>query len=354
MFVYWTMFAVPAFFAMLTGPGRDKRNTLNTIGLFLIFFLFAALIGLRFEVGADWSSYQEIVTYISMETFRGSLVHGDPAFNAFAWFATRVGADVYGPNLVCGTVLVIGLIRFCRRQDNLWLAIAAAVPYLVIVVGMGYVRQAAAIGLLLIAFANFERGAFARSIGWVLAAAMFHATAVIVLPLVGLAIVRKRLEWFIPIVIVSAVLIVLLLGARYDTFMTNYIEAEYDSSGAMVRLMMNAVPAVLFVAFYRRFDVSEAGRALWLYFSLASLLLVFIVYQSPSTTIVDRIGLYFIPLQLYVFGNLSQAMQADGRSRPVIVYAVLLYYTAILFVWLNYATHAELWLPYRFLPFETE
>ena len=30
---------------------------------------------------------------------------------------------------------------------------------------------------------------------------------------------------------------------------------------------------------------------------------------------------------------------------------VLLYYGAVLFVWLNYATHAFAWLPYRFYPF---
>lgn len=353
MLVYWTMFALPAFFAMLTGPRRPNRNALNVIGLFLVFILFAVLIGLRFEVGADWKNYEEIIGYIALETFGETLSIGDPGFNTVAWIATRIGAEVYGANLVCGTILVIGLIRFCQRQDNVWLAIAAAVPYLVIVVGMGYVRQGAAIGFILLALANLETKAYARSFGWLVAAATFHATSIVVLPFIALALARKRLVLVVPVALVSPVLFFFVLRSRIDMFQTNYIEAEYDSSGALVRLLMNAVPALLFIVYRQRFVVSDAGRALWLYFSIASLLLIGIVLISPSTTIIDRIGLYFIPLQLYVFGNLAQALRADGRGRTVVVAAVLFYYMAILFVWLNFATHAALWVPYRFLPLET-
>lgn len=350
MFVYWTMFAVPALFAMLTGPRRDARNALNAVGLFLVFLLFAVLIGFRYGVGADWGNYEEIIGYIGLETYTGAIAYGDPGFNTVAWLSTRIGADIYGANLVCGIILTFGLIRFSRRQDNVWLAIAAAVPYLVIVVGMGYVRQGAAIGFLLAALASLERGANARCLGWIFAAAMFHGTSLIVLPFVALALVRKRLLLIVPAVLVSVVLLYFLLQSRFDVYQRNYIEAEYDSSGALVRLVMNAVPALLFLIYRQRFAISETARALWLYFSVASLLLVAIVFASPSTTIIDRIGLYFIPLQLFVFGNLAQALRMDSRGRTVIVASVLLYYTAILFVWLNYATHAQSWVPYRFLP----
>ena len=29
-----------------------------------------------------------------------------------------------------------------------------------------------------------------------------------------------------------------------------------------------------------------------------------------------------------------------------------MYYSAVLFVWLNFATHSQYWLPYRFYPLE--
>lgn len=352
MFVYWSMFAFPALFALVTGPRTDQRNTLNTVGLIFVFLLFALVIGLRYEIGADWFTYEIIVGYTAYEDFFDALGSGDPGFSFVAWTMSRLGLAVWGPNLVCGTILVTGLIKFCRRQDDIWLALTASVPYLVIVVGMGYVRQAAAIGFILIALNNFERAAFARSVAWLLAAALFHASAVCVAPLFALAIARKRVLLIIPVGIATAVLFAVLLSSRIDTFYENYVVAEYDSSGAMVRLLMNAVPALIFLAYRKHFPGSDWARAQWLLFSILSLIMVGAVAVSSSTTVIDRVGLYFIPIQLYVFGNLAVAMRLTDRGRFFVTVGAVVYYTAILFVWLNYATHAEYWLPYRFAPFE--
>lgn len=352
MLIYWSMFAFPALFALVTGPRSHERNALNTVGLALIFFMFAIVIGLRYEIGADWFNYELIIAYTGYEDFLPALMSGDPGFSFVAWVSARLGAEIYGPNLVCGAILVWGLIRFCRRQEDVWLALTASVPYLVIVVGMGYVRQAAAIGFILIAIIHFDRGAFARSVGWILAAALFHASAVSVAPLFALAVVRKRPALVIPIGFATAILFAVLLSSRIDTFYANYVEAEYDSSGALIRLLMNAVPAILFIVYRKRFPGSDWSRALWMLFSLLSLVMVVAVTLTSSTTIIDRVGLYFIPIQLYVFGNLAYAMNMTARGRFTVTALTVGYYTAILFVWLNFATHAGFWVPYRFIPFE--
>lgn len=49
-------------------------------------------------------------------------------------------------------------MRFARSQPDPWLAVLVAVPYLVIVVAMGYSRQAVAIGILLAGLGRLERG----------------------------------------------------------------------------------------------------------------------------------------------------------------------------------------------------
>jgi len=352
MLVYWLMFAFPALLTIVTGPRSGERNDLNKVALGIVFISFALLIGLRFEVGADWFNYEYIVNAVALEDARTAMSFGDPGFNLIAWVATRIGADVYGPNLVCGIVLVTGLIHFCRRQENIWLAISAAVPYLVIVVGMGYVRQAAAIGFILIALTRFERGAFGRCLGWIAMAALFHASAILVAPLIGLAIVRKQILLIIPVGIVSVIMFIVLLQSRVDAAYANYVEAEYDSSGALVRLLMNGVPALLYVLFRKNFPGSPWVKTLWTLFAAMSLALIAAVAVSPSTTLVDRIGLYLIPIQIYVFGNLALAMRLDGRSGAAVSSLALGYYAAILFVWLNFANHAALWIPYRFYPFE--
>lgn len=352
MFVYWSIFAFPAAIALVTGPRSHARNALNTAALILTFLMFVIVIGLRYEIGADWFNYENIVAYTSYEDLWTALTFGDPGFSLVAWISAKVGAELYGSNLVCGTILVVGLVGFCRRQDDVWLALTASVPYLVIVVGMGYVRQSAAIGFILMAIGHFERGAFTRSGGWVVAAALFHSSAICVAPLFALAVVRKRVALVIPLGIATTILFATLLSGRIDAFYETYIAAEYDSSGALVRLLMNAVPAALFILYRKRFPGSDWSRALWLLISILSLALAVAATLTASTTIIDRIGLYFIPIQLYVFGNLALVVRVDRRGRFGIGSLVIFYYGLILFIWLNFATHAEYWVPYRILPFE--
>ena len=50
---------------------------------------------------------------------------------------------------------------------------------------------------------------------------------------------------------------VLLLQDSVEALQYNYIEAEYQSQGAAVRVAMNAMPTVLFLWFRRRFAGGE-------------------------------------------------------------------------------------------------
>ena len=45
------------------------------------------------------------------------------------------------------------LIRFCLAQADPWLSVLIAIPYMVIVVAMGYTRQAVALGILMVGLA---------------------------------------------------------------------------------------------------------------------------------------------------------------------------------------------------------
>jgi hypothetical protein len=68
-----------------------------------------------------------------------------------------------------------------------------------------------------------------------------------------------------------------------------------------------------------------------------------------GSTAVDRLALYLIPMQLFVLGNLPHALSRGGTNR-LILNAVIASSIAVQFVWLNYAQHAEAWIPYRLYP----
>ena len=120
----------------------------------------------------------------------------------------------------------------------------------------------------------------------------------------------------------------------------------------MIRLLMNAVPAAILLLWRRRFEFTKAEAVLWRWFAIISLALLGLFLVSPSSTAVDRVALYMLPLQLVVFAHLPDVFGNRGRLNEVLVAAVLFYYAAVQFVWLNYASHAISWLPYRFYPLE--
>ena len=57
-------------------------------------------------------------------------------------------------------------------------------------------------------------------------------------------------------------------------------------------------------------------------------------------------AIYFIPIQIAVFSRLPSLIR--GRTNAeIITIGTVVGYALVLFVWLNYATHAQYWLPYR-------
>jgi hypothetical protein len=135
------------------------------------------------------------------------------------------------------------------------------------------------------------------------------------------------------------------LADSVDKFVENYIEAEYSSQGAAVRVVMNLVPAAAFFLYQRRLGFGTIQRRIWFFHSLAAFLLLALLLVLPSSTAVDRLALYVMPLQIAV---LSRFPLLFGPRMGTVI--VVLYSLAIEFVWLNFASHARYWIPYQVYP----
>ena len=104
---------------------------------------------------------------------------------------------------------------------------------------------------------------------------------------------------------------------------------------------MNAMPAILFLLFRRKFVMPQAERAFWTWMSLGALGFVVLLVVSPSSTAVDRLALYWIPLQLFVLARLPNAIGKPNGLNSTLVYGVVAYSAVVLFVWLFFAIHAR-------------
>jgi hypothetical protein len=344
--IYWLMFAWPAAVTFFFG---DRVGAIRGRSAFTVLLLvFVILIGLR-ETGGDWLNYKDFVERISSMSFADARENTEFGFALVAWVSTQLGWDIYGLTTVCGLILMVGTVRFVRHQPDSWLAMTAAVPYLIIVIGMGYVRQSAAIGFILMALLDLESRKFWRFGLFISLAMLFHVSSLVLLPFLGAALARKRPLVLIPVILASIPAILYLSRGTFDRLMNDYIEAQYSSSGAVIRAMMNLVPSIIFLLRRRRFALGPDNNAIWTMLAATSCLLFVAVFVSPSSTLVDRLGLYLLPIQLMVAGHLPAIMSSKPSDARLINFAAVTYFGLVQLVWLTFADNAYAWLPYKSL-----
>ncbi|HSO99893.1 MAG TPA: EpsG family protein, partial [Thioalkalivibrio sp.] len=308
---------------------------------------FAIIIGLRHEIGADWFTYLEHFSRTSAMPFMDAVGFKDPGYYALIWVVNALGGDIYDVNLISAVIFMGGLIIFARQQPLPWIALVVAVPYLLIVVAMGYSRQGVAIGFALAGLAALEKGRVRNFAIWVLLGAMFHKSAVLLLPIAALAASRNRFLTMGLVGLTSVLAAWLFVLESRDVLWEMYVVRGKESGGGLIRVMMNAVPATLLLLTYRRLELSQAERKLWLWMAVLALACIPLVLLSSTAT--DRVALYFIPLQIFVFSRIHR-LAPTTRSRTGIVLAVIAYSALVQFVWLNFASHANAWVPYKFMP----
>jgi hypothetical protein len=320
------------------------------LGRQLYFIFLVLMVGLRHRVGADWEHYWAPIELALQQTLtEGMQQGGDWAYNLLTWLSAHAGSGVYGVNLFCAGVFAYGLMVFCQYTPRPWLSLAIAVPYLVIVVAMGYTRQGVAIGFVMLGLVALDKGSMAKFVIWIAVGALFHKTALILIPM---AIFAGRKNWvaLVGVLLTGVFLFFLLLAEYVDHMVAGYITDQYASSGAAIRIAMNAVPATFFLIFRQHFNLTDAQRIFWTWMSFGGLAFIGLLAISPSSTAVDRVALYWIPLQLYVWSRLPATMASTHNGQLPWVVGVLFYSLAVQLVWLFYADHSWAWVPYQFYP----
>ncbi|MEO9632720.1 MAG: EpsG family protein [Sulfitobacter sp.] len=313
----------------------------------LILLILTVLIGFRYEVGGDWANYLRYITRAYSLDFADLRTLDDPGYWALNILSLTLGFGMTGVNTLGAFIFSIGLVVFCRSTPRPWLALACAQPYLVTVVAMGYTRQSIALGLAMIGLVMLGRGRFVVFIVWVLLGALFHKTAVMLLPIAAFSSSRNR--WLSLGIIISATLLgykVLLEDSAVHLVQT-YTDQSIASSGALVRLSMNLLPAILFLFYRYRFLIAASERNLWSVFSLLAVGMFVVFFPSNLSTPLDRLALYVLPLQLTVFSHLPDALGVFGKRNQVVIFAILIYYALAMYVWLNFAVHSRYWVPYQ-------
>jgi hypothetical protein len=349
MLSYWILLAAP----IISGLAPYKlHGAAARVGVWLAAIGLVAFIGLRFVVGCDWYNYIAALYDLNYTNpIEAMQVAQDPGYGLLEWLSLNIGTNIYGVNFVCGLIFTWGLFAFCSRQPLPWLTVVVAVPMLIIVVSMGFTRQGAAIGFLMLALSAFEDKSLRRFLIYVALATTFHKTAVIMAPL-AIFIDPKRVVG--PLVIggaVTGVLVIAFVSAKLDSLTHNYIgNAEWEGEGAaaIYRLGLNLAAAVAFFLFNKRWRQRYDDARLYFILSCAAAVAFPFTFIEPVAA--DRMGLYLLPYQAAVIGRLPDLFDRKRVGIPITIAAVI-GSAALMTVWFLFANNSWCWRPYNNLLF---
>ena len=353
MTTYWLMLLVP----MLAGLSPWKaKGALPNFQWFLYWALLILIIGLRHEVGGDWFNYIENYAGLDgvsfFQAFSGADVSKDSGYGVIYWFSVNYLNGIYFTNLVCALIFVAGLLRVCKSMPIPWLALAVSIPYLVTVVAMGYTRQAAAIGLIMWGLIDLMNGKPIRFYAMVLLGVLFHKTAFFMLPIGFLFSnsLRNLKDLFLFLLLLSIAFFAFLADRIGDLLYYYVIETGgMESSGAFIRVVMNVFAALVFLYFRKVWAERYSDASLWTIFSVVSLIMLPLTFVISTT--IDRMALYFIPMQLVIFSR-TPLLITSKYNRALFILSILFLYIVALFVWLNFGQFSKYWLPYQNLLFK--
>jgi hypothetical protein len=356
MWPYWIMFFIPAMVAYTSKPLRNirldgaRRIKVDAAWL-LVMLAIAFLIGFRDRVGGDWFNYFNYLFRAQNMSVAEALQRSDPGYELLNVLSVQIGLGIVGVNLFCGFFFALGLVLYCRSMPRPWLALAVAIPYMTVVVSMGYSRQGVALGFALIGLVALGRERFLWFVFWIVVAAAFHLSAVLLISIALLTLNFRKIHNLPVLLLVVPLMYSAFLEGRTVRLVEQYIDAEMASGGAFLRLLMNVVPAILFLKYRKRLAIAAGERRLYAVMALMAVVsfLALIGGLIPSTAL-DRTALYLLPLQVYVFSHLPDALGKQGGLNQAIVFGILAFYAIVLFVWLNFGTFSRWWLPYRMFP----
>jgi hypothetical protein len=351
-----TIYIILFLFPLAMAFARSNINNFESRLLFYSFAIFLTLfVGLRYEVGVDWDNY--LIQLDNGDEVRFGISPGgislggkDPGYAILNWIAIQLGYGIWFVNLISSFIFFVYLFKFAKKLPNPWFVLTVSMPYLVIVFSMNYTRQSIGFAFLLAALIVLEKEKIKHFIFYILIAALFHKSALVLIALPLFLKNRNRLFTILSVLVVATLGFFAIWAESYDALFNQYIVEEMSSSGANIRVMLCAIPAIIFIIMRNKLEILDIRKKIIFIFSLVSLCFLTLVLFTPYSTAIDRLALYLIPIQLYVYSYIPKLFFSPaGKYISLIIISVV--YFSLLVVWLLNSEYAEYWIPYQFYPF---
>ncbi|WP_410498582.1 EpsG family protein [Chitinibacter sp. S2-10] len=312
--------------------------------LFRTFFLIFSVLffGLRLEVGGDWDSYLSMYQIINRMIDEGQYLMGvEPLYIMLNILSATIGGDIYFVNFVCSSILFLGFWFFCKTFEiNFYYFLFLLSGSVLFVLGMGFVRQSAAVGMFLLAVSSIHIGSRKRGLFFFLCSIFFHYSAAFAICLYLFLAFRFKNSLLIALFVFS-----LGFGVFYNK-MGVYSSGQYESSGVYLRLFVPVTLSVFHIVCCSFLNVRRDSFIRIFLHRLAFLYAAFLCLALVNSTIVDRMSFYFSPFTILFF--VDDLKRLDGVFRYFFVVVVSFLSFLSFFIWIYFSKNAiDGWLNYK-------
>lgn len=335
MLLYYGLFLLVAFASFTT----------NRILKILTIVILILIVGLRYEVGSDWSNYLIMYQLLLGNSLEVHLGFTDPAYGLLNYIAANLNYDIWFVNLICAIIFYLGLDYFSKNTRNYWITLLIAFPYLILSVSMGFTRQSVAIGLSMIAITHLFRNNKYNFFIWIFLALLFHKSALLLLIFTPYALNIKFTPLKSGLYFLIFVIVLFTIMNKFSAEDNLYFTDEVSSAGALARMIIHA-PAVGIYLLYRNRLKNIYREKLAVLDALLALIIIFFFISFIYSTFADRFNLYFYIFDMLVLTSIT--LFFNRSNYYVYLFSIILFQFVLMTVWLNYSPWAQCcWIPYQ-------
>jgi EpsG family len=340
----WPFLAFGSWFGVLATAGGNRR--VSFMAWYLSFIMALIFVGLRHRVGTDWFNYLYMMNAVDSAKFITDMLSVcEPLYALLLKISLLSGLGIYLANVVTALVAMGGIFALARRMPEPWIAVLAAIPYLVVVIGMSANRQFLAIGILMYLVSIWNKTSLPMRLGWIILAVGFHKSAIMFLIFVILDMKIHTYFKFIGIFILTVGTVYYLDSSdSLDYYSNTYISGDtlVESRGAQAHAALTAVPAAMLflIPGLKRMIPTFPIIGYLAYGSIGCFILTFFY-----STVGDRLTLYFFAVPMFVWSSLPATFPQS--SRVLVRFGIALIMNGLLAGWLLFANEAESHIPYE-------
>lgn len=358
MWLYITLIIIPSVYSVLSVSKNLKSSTFFCLGFSIILFF---TLGLRDKIGGDWLNYLFIYENINdyFQPLSIDFLESDYLFDLINWISFKYSLGFHFVNIINSSIFIIGLFLFAIKQKQPSIVLIVAIPYLIIVVSTGYVRQASALAFFLISIDYLIKKKYFIYGVLIITGSLFHKTLFVLLILIPIMqhqlnigiinIKRIKINYiilFVSLFIISIIFYNYFLKFQFSFIIRNYIgvDQHFTSSGAIYRTIVFIIASILCIFFRNNLTNNKEEKKLYLYMSILVIALTPFVFQYSSA--VDRILIYLYPLQLFIFSRVHHIFN-DYHHRIFYNIIIIIMSFSLFFFWAYFAKFSKHWIPYN-------